>query len=220
MLLIVADVFFFIMTVLLSARSSMAVVLMLNLVGGFYLAYKIGQLKWFFALAIVLITIGVILVMKVPTLNARVMELVGTKFYFDPAENNANGLTLRLVKWQCSIEGWSTSPVIGVGTGDTQDFLQACYKGKNFWGNVFEYNSHNQFLQTALGLGAIGFLSLVVCLLLPGVKAFRQQDYLYVAFIVILAISFLTESVLERKQGVLFFQFFHSLFVIFLIKRR
>jgi O-antigen ligase len=108
------------------------------------------------------------------------------------------------VKWQCSIEGLVANPIVGVGTGDTQEFLQACYKEKNFWGEVFRYNSHNQFLQSALGLGLPGLLTLVACLWYQTRIAWAKKDYVYLVFIVIICVCFLTESVLERKQGILF----------------
>lgn len=211
--------YFFIVMILLSARMGTIAFGFIIVVGGFYYARQRNSLKWFFIAGIALAIVGSVLIFKIDYLRDRVMSIVDTKFYFDPEENNANGLTLRLVKWQCSLEGWSTSPIIGVGTGDTQDVLQECYKAKNFWGAVFEFNSHNQFLQTALALGAIGLLVLSASFIYPAILSFRQRHYLYLGFLVIVALSFLTESVLERMQGVVFVAFFHSLFIYSLLHK-
>lgn len=204
-------IYFFFFMILLSARTGTFVFVVVSGVGGCYYAYRHNALKWFLAAMIVLAIGGATVVMNVESLRTRIMSLVETKLYFDPEENNANGLTLRLVKWQCSIEGMMTSPLVGVSPGDSQDYLQLCYREKNFWGQVLGFNSHNQYLQTGLGLGFTGMIVLVICLFAPLRNAWQRRDYLLLSFIFIVAISFITESVFERKQGVIFYSLFAML---------
>lgn len=218
-LLVAAIIFLILFSVLLSARIALALLLLISAIGGYNFSKKLHALKLFWGLGVVTIVACVIVVANIPVLKERVMELVNTKFYFSPEENNANGLTLRLVKWQCSIEGLAANPIVGVGTGDTQEFLQACYKEKNFWGEVFRYNSHNQFLQSALGLGLPGLLTLVACLWYQTRIAWAKKDYVYLVFIVIICVCFLTESVLERKQGILFYGLFSALLPFYPVSR-
>jgi O-antigen ligase len=215
--LVLSIVFFFLMTVMLSSRMSLLLQIVINVGGGYYYASTIRRLPVYFSLVLVVAILGAVASTQIPILRKRIVELIETKFYFSPEENNANGLTLRLVKWQCSLEGWGENVLVGVGTGDTQAYLQVCYKEKNFWGYVFEYNSHNQYLQTALGLGILGLLSLGSCLIVPYMWAWRGKEYLFMALLAVLAFSFLTESVLERKQGVVFFSFFSALFTLILL---
>ena len=210
-----AIAYFFVFMLIMSARMGALSFGLIVGIGGFYYALRNGILKWFFTAAIVLAAIGTAIVFKVDYLRERITSLIETKFYFDPEENNANGLTLRLVKWQCSLEGISSSPVIGVGTGDMQDVLQVCYNEKNFWGRVYEFNSHDQYLQTALGLGIIGMLWLLACLFWMARAAFITKDYLTICFVLSIAMAFLTESVLERKQGVVFYAFFGALLMMY-----
>jgi O-antigen ligase len=206
--LVALNVFFILFSILLSARMSLGIIVLISLGGGYIYSRKANALKLFWALAAITIAGGVIILMSVPILTERVMELVNTKFYFSPEENNANGLTLRLVKWQCSIEGLLSHPLLGVGIGDTQDYLQECYKEKRFWGEVYRYNSHNQFFQTALGLGFVGLITLISIVVYQVRTAMKTKFYLLFVFVLMTSACFLTESVLERKQGIVFYCFF------------
>jgi O-antigen ligase len=213
-LLSVSVFLFFVFIILLSARTATMSFIVIILIAGFYLAKTNKKLSWFFGIALILMLISTLIVYNSPFLKERIFDVVDSKLYFDPKENNATGLTLRLVKWTCSIEGFKTNPMMGVGIGDTQDFLQSCYKERNFWGQVFHYNSHNQFFQTALGLGVIGLTGLMFFLFYPLIGAFKNRDYFLIAFLTLVSIACVTESILERKQGVIFVSFFYSLFAL------
>jgi O-antigen ligase len=123
------------------------------------------------------------------------------------------GLSIRLVKWNCSLNGIIESPLFGKGTGDAVDYLVDCYKKNSFWGMYpqYRFNSHNQFLETTLTLGLCGLLCLLLCIILPGIKAYWNSDYLFLSFLFLFAFCCLTESVLERQWGLVFFTFFTSL---------
>lgn len=162
---------------------------------------------------LLLTSLGYISIYFSPVMKSRIMEIVNSKLYFSPEENNATSLTLRIVKWQCSIEGIKQYPLSGVGVGDAQDFLQNCYDKKNFWGNVFHFNSHNQYLQIGLAAGSIAIVLYLLALFFPLYKSIRQKNHLYIEFLILIIFLGLTESFLERQHGVVFYSFFNSLFV-------
>lgn len=76
-----------------------------------------------------------------------------------------------------------------------------------------EYNFHNQYLQTFSKIGIFGLLILCYLLAYLFVLSIRRKDYLTILFVFIVGASFLTESMLERQAGVVFFPFFYSLLI-------
>ena len=72
-------------------------------------------------------------------------------------------------------------------------------------------NTHNQYLQTTIALGMVGFIILVLSLLAPLVQAIKKRNQLYVLFLLLFIINILVESMLETQAGVIFFAFFNSL---------
>lgn len=78
---------------------------------------------------------------------------------------------------------------------------------------ALEYNFHNQYLQTFAEIGILGLLLLSYLLCYAFIFSMRNKDYLCILFLFIVAVSFLTESMLERQAGVSFFAFFYALLV-------
>jgi O-antigen ligase len=210
-------VYFFALLILLSARTALLAFVIVVLGSGYYYARQRGRTTFFLAAVAGLLIVGCITIYSVPFLKERFTSVMQSKFYFDPKENNANGLTLRLVKWHCSIEGVKKDFFFGVGIGDSQDVLQACYLEKQFWGHVQHFNSHNQYLQTFLELGIVGFLVLILSLILPLRLISKQKQMVCLLFLGVIAICFLTESVLERKQGIIFYGFFNALLYVYAV---
>ena len=122
-----------------------------------------------------------------------------------------NSVNLRLLEWQASWDIIKKSWFAGVGTGDGQDALKSYYASFNASTMDMDYNSHNQYLQTIIELGVMGLISLLLCFFLP---AFRQ-DYsiLYFSFILLFSLLCLTECMLARQKGIIFFTLFQSLFL-------
>jgi O-antigen ligase len=207
--------YFFALLILLSARTALLAFTTVMLGAGYFYARQQQKTMAFLAGAASLVIIGGMAISSVPFLKERFTSVIESKLYFDPKENNANGLTLRLVKWQCSLEGIKGNFFAGVGVGDAQDVLQSCYLEKQFWGHVPRFNSHNQYLQTFLELGFIGFIALILSLILPVRTIPSRQQMIGLMFCATVAICFLTESVLERKQGIIFYGFFTALLCVY-----
>ena len=114
--------------------------------------------------------------------------------------------------WQTSIEQFGKSPIIGYGAGDLEDIMINGYKKIGYiTGIERRQNCHNQYLESALATGIIGLIVILGWLFLAFLQGWKSQDYVICIFIAIIALNFLTESMLERQQGTYFVAFFGSL---------
>jgi len=132
-------------------------------------------------------------------------------------QQNANNSSA-LQRWIYTQVGWSIikeNLVLGVGTGDVFDAYEQAYSVDNRgMEKRFQGISHNQFLTIAITLGAVGFIVFLFSLSYP-IFIYRR-DYLYVAFMLLMVVSFLTDNTFDRQSGVTLFAFFNA----FLIVRR
>ena len=123
--------------------------------------------------------------------------------------------SVRVLIWQAATEIIKDNFIFGVGTGDVKDVLLEKYKEQGMTGAYKEkLNAHNQFLQTFIALGLPGITLLLSSFIFPIVLAFKKKNFIYISFLVIVFINFLTESMLETIAGVLFYAFFNSLLMV------
>lgn len=74
--------------------------------------------------------------------------------------------------------------------------------------------SHNQYLSIGVAFGIVGLIWFLITLFYPMFLQGKNVDYLYVTFLLIAVISFLTEDTLETQAGVTFYAFFNSFFLL------
>ncbi len=169
------------------------------------------------AFAILLGIFFIALILFIPSNLDRFKEAINYKSQYE-IDKQYGGRSTRELIWSCSIQVIKNNILFGVGTGDTQDELQKCYKideDKN-WALLyrpdFQYNAHSQYLQTFIDLGLFGFVGLLLCILIPACIAVKNKNYLMLSFIALFSIACITESMLELNKGIVFFSFFISLF--------
>lgn len=107
-------------------------------------------------------------------------------------------------------ESWLT----GFGIGDVDDKLQECYDTKidsNVY-NIFNFNSHNQYLHILLASGIIGLVFFIASLLFTIYLALKNKDGVYLSFAILIFMCLLTENILSRHDGILFYSFFNAIF--------
>lgn len=161
-----------------------------------------------------------LLISVTPLLRDRFTEVINSSFEFknDPEANKhlsgqLDDVNMRLAKWYFTIEAGKPTWLFGQGTGDDLDALMQKYRDNNFAeGYVPKYNSHNQYLQTWLGLGIPGLLTMITMFAVPAIHSVRQKNFLHFSLIVLVAMFCLTESVFCRQWGVVFYACFNSLF--------
>lgn len=106
--------------------------------------------------------------------------------------------------------GWEVGmrhPVFGMGIGDYWPAYQEQLAHNGFvYGFMHYFDSHNQYLETFMGMGFIG-LTLQLCMMvLPLVAAYmqRRNRLLMTLFTLVYAVSIFFEATLGRQMGVLF----------------
>jgi O-antigen ligase len=122
---------------------------------------------------------------------------------------------IRLLVWKASEEIIKSNYLYGVGTGDIKDELNKMYQKMNMQGALKEHlNAHNQYIQSAIGLGITGIIIILLMFLLPLILSIKEKNYLYAFFLMIVSLNILVESMFETQAGVMFYAFFNILFFI------
>jgi len=124
--------------------------------------------------------------------------------------SSRDGSVARVFIWKSSIEIIKENFLFGVGTGDVKKNLFEKYKEKHIELALEEHlNAHNQYLQTFIAIGFIGFLLLISSIILPAIYAIKYKNLLYFLFLGMIGFHLLVESMLERQAGVVFYAFFN-----------
>ena len=124
------------------------------------------------------------------------------------------GWELRKAIWNCSWDVIKNNPVLGVGTGDVQDSLQAAYEKRKFYfaSRYNRYNTHNQYLQETVANGVVGLLVFLLCLIVPLFAEMpTAEKEFYGLFIFCFAFGCLTDTPLELNKGIIWYAFFNTL---------
>ena len=122
----------------------------------------------------------------------------------------------RLVRWQAEVELIKRSPIIGYGTGAEIEILKEKYFEKKLYlSYLSEFNAHSQYLSFLLNLGMIG-CGLFIFILCYGLyRAIKEKDILLVSFLVIIAVTAISEDILNLNKGIFFYGFFISFLLLF-----
>jgi O-antigen ligase len=129
--------------------------------------------------------------------------------------NNSGGIqhNVRFEVWKNTLAVYRDHPLFGVGTGDLKNELNQQYKIAGFnEGLEFNLSPHNQFLHTLLLLGIPGLTVLLLIFILSLWQAILYKNKIMLALLIAVVINCLTEGILEKQAGVLFFVFFLILF--------
>ena len=128
-------------------------------------------------------------------------------------KNSVESTAVRFLIWQEAIILIQNNFLLGTTVGDANDALYSAYKQNGLTG-AFEHklNAHNQFMQTFIGLGLIGFISLCLITVWQLIKAIKQKHFLLLIFSLLIILNFLVESMLQSMAGTLFFVFFYCIF--------
>jgi O-antigen ligase len=147
-----------------------------------------------------------------PVARFRVIEEPAkTTYRADTSVTEWNSVSYRLLEWQGSWSIIQSHFFLGIGTSGWKRALTDFYSKYNSSTVGLQYNSHNQFLQTWMENGIIALLAFVFCIF---GSAFRQGiDPGFVTFIIIFSLMCMTESIMERQKGIVFFTLFQTMFL-------
>ncbi|HEU4716512.1 MAG TPA: O-antigen ligase family protein, partial [Bacteroidia bacterium] len=135
--------------------------------------------------------------------------------YLHGANPSGNSVTMRIELFKTSLTCSREHLLFGVGTGGQEKAFANCYQinGTMLDEDWRWMHSHNQFLSSLVTLGIPGLIFFLLMLFYPASSMKRWGSFLFLAFFIVLFLSFIDEDTLETSQGVIFFAFFNSLFL-------
>ncbi len=122
-------------------------------------------------------------------------------------KGNDSYLYLRIHSFKSSLKLISrdvTTFIFGYGAGDSLNALSREYERNEFGaGSYYQYNSHNQYLTSTLNSGIIGLTALLFLFFNRSLRYTRLSKSILLLYLV----YGLTESFLQREQGIIIFTF-------------
>lgn len=210
----------FVFVFLMSSRMeiiALSVVFLIAIIVYFYIQQKI--LKGVGYALIASLLIGVIAV-SIPGAKHRLSHTIESIFKPKTEKQRKTGGDIRPIIWASAVEIIRENPLIGIGTGDVQLELNEKYI-KNGAVNALKSNLtvHNQFIQMTVSFGVVGLLAFLGITIFPFFLAIKKRKYLYLIFLALFIIANMTESMLEKQEGILYFAFFNSFFALGILSR-
>ena len=114
--------------------------------------------------------------------------------------------------WKPGVEAIKENIWFGVGTGDDQMEMDKKFIKYNYLMGVQLFNMHNQYFQVLLNFGIFGFIIFLISLFVQLKSSVFKRDLLYLSFLILFMCGCLTESMLCRNKGIIFFLVFSFIF--------
>lgn len=179
-----------------------------------YQAFQQKQKKLLWATLLGLPLAFCLMVLLLPPLQKRAINTYADLSTYQEKKSDANdwSISLRFVAWETTWKVFEQSPIWGVGPADLRVEMNKVYEEDfPFITDYNKKNPHNQYLQTLGGLGLIGFSSLLYLLWVMLQSAHHQKNHLLLIVGLVLMLSMLFESIIERQVGIVFFSYFLGL---------
>jgi len=124
----------------------------------------------------------------------------------DYSKVNYGGIKIRMIISECALHYIKDNFIFGINAFESKSKLIKCYKSKGFGlGEKMGYGTHNQYLNTLLNFGIIGFLLLSVVIYSRIYFSFKSNNRYGMIMIFVLLMTFLTENILEKQKGIFLF---------------
>lgn len=135
--------------------------------------------------------------------------------YSAGGDPSGSSIAMRMETIRAALYSIAKRPWIGGGTGCQNSVYNEFYvqSGSRLHEKYRWLHAHNQFLSFAVTFGIPFTIFFVFSLWWPASSMRRWRSYLYLAFFIIVTLSFLDDDTLETQQGVVFFAFFNALFL-------
>ncbi len=116
---------------------------------------------------------------------------------------------VRVLIWEQCKQIIKENPVYGVGVSRANETLYKAYETNGLVGALEnKLNAHNQFFQTAIGMGIIGLLNLLLLTIGLIIYGLRKKRNLIFFFALLITCNFMVESMLQTSAGTVFYVFF------------
>jgi O-antigen ligase len=150
-----------------------------------------------------------ILMISIPKTRNRLVELVKIE---EATSIGSNSTNTRVSIYKNAFLLIKQSPFFGYGIGDYNNQLRLSYKKNAPYLLSKQYNSHNQYLSFLL-IGGIPLLLIFLCMIYYNLNlSFNNNNTLSIIVIGFYCLVMLSENILERENGVIFFSFFLNFF--------
>lgn len=216
LLAITGLVFFFLSGSIVLLNSIIAFVAYFSVLGyfGLKMLNRVKLMRWIKVSVLAgLLLSGCALVYFNPLHLEKIEKLKSKEFKITDDQQERNVLTMRLAKWDAHWDIFKENCLWGTTSGDIRIKRKEVYlqKGYNDLAR-YNYNAHNEYMEVLATYGLAGFICLICMLVVP---LFRAVHPLYYPFLIIIAVTFLTESLLNRQQGLLAVMFLYALYTHF-----
>jgi O-antigen ligase len=129
--------------------------------------------------------------------------------------NSIEEVDLRFTLWRNAIISWQAKPLFGYGIGDSKNAIMDVHRTRHIQEAIEDnLNAHNQFLETLIQTGLVGFIVLVLVFVIPLYQSIKKKQEILFLFLLITFICFFFESMLQRLTGVVFFSFWYSFLLL------
>lgn len=169
----------------------------------------LGQYKWLFIGAVGMMVLSYLFV---PFVSQRVNEMagIGTSLKENVTDNSIHERKMIL---SVDLDMVKRYGLTGCGPGRLLYLLKQKYFFYSLYysRDVNAFDPHNEYFYHWISLGLAGIILFLSALIMHFLRALKNKDNLYIYMLLILCITFLTESVLATQHGLLFYAFFSSL---------
>ena len=146
-----------------------------------------------------------------PRIYETVWEL---DHYFRTGDPNNKSLAQRIEYVKASLILIKENPLFGIGTGNwVLKYNEAYDKMETQLAKEKRGPSHNQYLNYMVKFGIVGFIIILLAILIPVFREGHHRNFVFVLFLISIALANFGDSNLETHMGLSFFTFFYSLFL-------
>lgn len=152
----------------------------------------------------------VVLMIAIPRTRNKFLELQKIEVI---TEGSATSTNIRYTIYGLASALIFESPIVGYGIGDYREKLQKKYEatGNDVLING-RYNAHNQFLSLLIIGGFLVLLAFFFTLAVNLIFAVRFNNELLILVLLFYGVVMLTDNILEREAGVVYFALFLNFF--------
>lgn len=195
----------------LSARLPIVVLfLFYNIATIYYFTHRKQILKGIIFLVFLYLVSGVF-VYNVRITRYRFQQL--TEFTYSDGTHYED-VNNKLLQWQSGIEA-NKNFLFGNGIGDANQSIFDSYIQNGLHDYAAkEYNAHNQYIQTYVGMGIVGLALLLFIFYFYFREFYQKRSLLGFTLLFLTFILYITESYLERHNGIVTLVFFICFFMV------
>jgi len=144
------------------------------------------------------------MVKQSPRLEYRFLLVLGKNF------------NTRIVSWEAAWSVFTEHPLVGVGVGAEQVYLDQYYETK-FPGqeDFIGFNAHNYWLHILMVYGVLGALLILVFWVVVVLKTLKVKERLLIQVLLLFLLCSCTEVMWARQKGIVFFYLFFSVHLLY-----